>query len=503
RRGFKHVSGLDRSRYLIRLAKRRADQRESEALSILVPHLWNESLALFTAVALHRRYAAGQKTVVPSPRHRLLKGLANGEMPPSRLLATLAKGPARPSRLRAPLRLARGVLVRDSISRLRLSRLDLKRDIVTNSVTSLIQANARACGEPVTYRGSHEWFAGLDQADISAARSKAPPSDVDDDLLRVTADAFAAGGEELPQSAAGYIRRYTADALAAIGCHVRRLEAVPERLPARLWTGAGSDPWTRMLRHVTRRFNGEVTGHDHGPGAGYTTSIQKTLIDFEACNHFITMTPGQAEGYARWVFRRDLLIQPEPPSFEARRTRWSLRRYGPVDRPVRTVMLVAGEYTAEMMRGLPLLPDPVVVDWHARLFARLRGWDYEVLFKPHPDSDGAPPPGFAALLGQAPLCEPFEAAVDRADVILFDWPRTTTFASAMLCGKPMVLVDFGLGFFVEEAQQLLRRRCAVVAGRFSDDNRCHTDWTELRAAIEQAPALMDGEFESCYFGGDL
>jgi hypothetical protein len=38
------------------------------------------------------------------------------------------------------------------------------------------------------------------------------------------------------------------------------------------------------------------------------------------------------------------------------------------------------------VHATPLIPDVVLVDWEARLVARLLAWGYEVMVKPHPES---------------------------------------------------------------------------------------------------------------------
>jgi len=146
------------------------------------------------------------------------------------------------------------------------------------------------------------------------------------------------------------------------------------------------------------------------------------------------------------------------------------------------------------------IPDLVAVDWQARLLGKLTKWGYQVLHKPHPGGTARPPIGFVEKFGVRMLGGRFEDVMSRADLYLFDFALTSTFGPALSSAKPMVLIDFGMAPWIEEARKMLERRCAIVRGWFDEANRAHVHWDELRDAIEESRNLMDMSLVNTYFG---
>jgi hypothetical protein len=88
------------------------------------------------------------------------------------------------------------------------------------------------------------------------------------------------------------------------------------------------------------------------------------------------------------------------------------------------------------------------------------------------------------------LEESFEKVWKTADLLLFDYPSSTTFGVALRTTKPIVLIDFGQFDWLPAAAQGLRQRCAVVDGRIDGRNRLMVSWEALQGAIARAPALV-------------
>ncbi|PJI41904.1 MAG: hypothetical protein CTR53_05460 [Ferrovibrio sp.] len=482
----------------IGLARQQTNADWRDWLSVLSPHAMAEVMTVYSAWALRQHCRNSGQACHTVPQNRLLSSFLRDQCPQGSLLADrLRQGMPKPSGLRLPLRIARSLLVRDGLRRLYFGEPGAQPGPVVITTSGRISAHARRNNRPVTYIGPHVWFGPLAESDLKAATAAVSESGLAEVLVRIAAEAFAAGGVALEGAAREYLADYFLDALAGICARLKSLLERPERLPRELWTGAGSPIWPRLLRHAVRRAGGWITGFDHTPGSSYTTSIQKTVVDFEACNEFRTISPGQAEAYPRWTLRLDLLVQPHPPVIVGHEQVITRARTARPDK-IRRVMLVTSEYTTEMERGLPLLPVPVLVDWHARLLGRLKALGYEVLLKGHPESDQPFPDAFSAITGQPPLQGRFENLASQADAVIFDWSRTTTLAAALQFDLPIVHIDFGLGFLTNQADAMLSRRCATVRGWLDRDNRCQIAWDELQQAIETAPGLTDREFEACY-----
>ena len=475
----------------------RVDDRAGDVGGSVFAHLAVDFLCLFQAQAVISR-ARAQGRGVHAPAHSHYFGpIAAGQPPkPNPLFPALAAGPVRPAASRAPMRLLRNLLVHDGIWREPYARPDYERDIIAVSVGGIVSEHARRIERRVVYQGLHTWFGPLESP---------PPADglcqkIADAFREAAGAGFAAAGEKLPEFLAAHYRGVALQAAALSSEHLSRLSQM--RLPRRLWVGLLSRPWERMLAYAVRRAGGEVTGHDHGTGEGHIVDSVKTLVDFWSCQRYVTFNEFAA-GALRAGIRSDRLLggPPEitglPPSKHAaaHRDGSSVRRRR---KKTTTVLYVTTLYPGETVIIDPVVPDPLAIDWQARVIAHLRDRGFRVLLKPHPDSPTPTPAAFATSLGAQILDKRFEEVIEQGDVLLFDYPRSSTFGAALRSDRPIVVADFGTAQFTAEALKMLERRCAIVPGRFGPDNRLGIDWLEFDNALSRCIGLSDSSFVDSY-----
>ncbi len=344
------------------------------------------------------------------------------------------------------------------------------------------------------------WFEPVSDSDRTERYEKYALETVQS-ILNATEKTFRGYGRELPN----YIRQYLTDWLLEVTrimeVHIERLMTRTNELPRDLWVGS-ADTWSRLLGYAVRKAGGHVTGHDHATGSGHRKRFPKSVGDFVSCDRFVTFNESQAEAQIASL-DLSLLFQDEPPEIKAvPRSRGSRSSKHHTSRSAghpSTVMVVTAFYREERKTIHPSMSDPVAVDWQARLFDRLLGWDYRVLHKHHPSSV-PPPDAFRQDFGVIPIEGAFEDTMDKADVVLIaDDAGTTVFRSVLATDKPVVLVDHGLFGWSEQARELLIRRCALVEGFPGADNRAHVDWQELKDAIPRSLELRDPSFYDTYF----
>jgi hypothetical protein len=281
-------------------------------------------------------------------------------------------------------------------------------------------------------------------------------------------------------------------AAALIALHLLRLRKNPERLPKTLWTGTCGNVWDRMLRLAVREAGGRVSAHSHAGGTPDYVNPVYTASEFLACDEYAAYNEREAELLSRHADPRFLLepipemkIVPVPP----------LPAPEPKDlgrSKNRPAILYLGNFILgrEATVSHPFFSDLTAVDWQARLISRLTNAGHEVLFKEHPNNYVPAPEEYASVCGATMIREGcFEDLLDMGDVYLFDNRSSTTFNVAVKTKKPIVFIDFGLVDFIDDARELLARRCAVVEGRLDAENRAQIDWDELREAIRRAPEL--------------
>lgn len=499
---------------LVATVRGTSDARDegAELLRIVMAVFVNETLGVYQAYALCRRLQGLGHSMIPPAESRLLHAMAAGNAPPpSPLLDNLRRGLQR-ARFRAPANLyrVRTHLQWNGLSSRLLRPFDRDQDIVAIQRIPLIGQHARAVSDFVRFVHPADWFDPLSMHQEDHAAHPVAYARTVEGALAAARIGFAAGNEEAPDYLIEYLRDWLVGAMGLAGRHLSGILRQPERVPRRLWTGSGAGVWSRILRHATRRLGGTVAGHDHGNGEGYLESGSPTLAEFESCDTFVTFTPTRARALAKGM-RDDLLAQPEAPSIisvpsefgesspfhhsNRRRKRSRARGQSPA---IRTVMYPTLYYSGDMVHAMsPLLPDIAQVDWQARLISHLREWGYEVLLKPHPGHTSSAK-ALGNRLGATTLTERFENVMDKADVLLFDYPRTTTFGTALASNTPVVLVDWQKESFTSDAREKLQRRCRIVPAWFDDQNRLQTDWANLRNGIEESVELTDQAFYESY-----
>ncbi len=487
-------------------------QREEVELA-LVPILEfvREAMALFYAHAvIGAARADGVDGFSVPEAFALMRARIGGEVPSPRQRRTwrlLARGIPDP-RWRRPLRLGRNLILRDEFSRRPPALVDMRGSIVTPAVSPLIRRHARSVPERVHLVPPRYWFQPLSPGAVAGAATHALAPEVTEVLLQAVARAYGHAGEQMPGDQREFLSRWLVEVSGLCRLYLERLLAAPARIPARLWTGTGGIIWMRLLRLACRRLGGEVTGHEHGTASGQATSISLGLWEFEFCDRFVTFTDELAKLLQREWHHRYRIGQPAPEIVSITGLEGGRE---PPERPradravsgreIRRVMYLNTEYYGDSPGLTPAFPDPVWVDWQARLMTLLREAGFEVLLKPHPESPIHPGSNFEALADRV-LWQRFEAVQEQADAFLFDWPQTTTLVQAMATSRPIVIIDFGFTVLEPEAEARLRQRCAVIPGWLDEQGRARVDPGLLREAFTEAVSKTgDREYFLRYQGG--
>lgn len=269
-------------------------------------------------------------------------------------------------------------------------------------------------------------------------------------------------------------------------------EAVPElekarqvRLPKAIWTGALSAPKTRALALLTRQDGGEVTLFDHGGGTVTSAaSLVKAVRDHSLANRVVLATPRAADAAAaEW---RNL------PASSQSRTQFIGGAGEPTMRCVSSLKPAqAGRprvaYLPTPMLGfrelmVPLLPDPVALDWQLRVGKLLKSMPIQVWARPHPE--GAMPGAQHPISRILPLAEgPYGQVIAGTDRFVFEYPHSTAFWEALCTDRPVILIDLGLSDLSETVRGIISRRCRLVTVRYDDRNLPLVDFDFLSEAV--------------------
>lgn len=360
--------------------------------------------------------------------------------------------------------------------------------IISTKRGHIISAHAAQVDVPVQYLRYRHWFQSVRSSSLKQLLTK---SDLDRIVL-VAGEAFAKGGEALPENLEAYFRGWLSACAGLVGAHLSRLRQRPAKLPLQYWGGTGGPLWERMLRLAVRERGGRVTGHAHAYGAVYVESALALWKELYQCNRYGTYTARQAgalsslAGKEPWAGNGDVEIFPVIPHEVG-----GLYEYGRGNRrlsKVRSVMYISTMFDGDGGRIFLGLPDIVAADLQVRLVQELTSRGYDTIIKDRPDMPkniryrNVDPDRFRVDR------RPYENVAHEADVIIMIGQNSTTFNVTMMTDKPVVYIDLDLDNWDEGALDLLRRRCPVVRARFDDGNMVSLDWDELAEAIEASPS---------------
>ena len=364
-----------------------------------------------------------------------------------------------------------------------------KSNIVATQRTPLISRMAASLKEDIVLARSDFWFSFVSDQEVEVA-AKYRNEDIESKLLAIIFSLYREKAIELSP----YVRTYLADLLSEmaslLAVHYNRL-LDRDDIPKRLWTGTGGQIWDLMLRSAVLEKGGYVTAFDHGGGTAHVSLPLVGFIELWACHEFITYNETQANDIRSsaddWPkldgmnpkigFVPKILGEPAffmRPDFQNGRAK------------IKKIYVLSTLYDQDRGRSFAFYPDLTYVDWQARLMAKLKEWNYDVYFKPHPESKSPPPAAFENDLGAAIVKEKFEDILQDADLFLIDYTFTSIMIPAFLSNIPIVLVDFDDLPWREKALGLISGRANIVEGKFNSENRIDVDWDRLKRAIETA-----------------
>jgi hypothetical protein len=485
------------------------------AFSILLPAFVIEVLNLFQAHALVRRAGAvGIK--VAGTRASFIDALSqHSPIPQSPTLEMLTQGLNGQNSRHHSARRAIGDLRRswqlNGPSLAAIRPLSSAANVLTFQTNlPLIRSHARSTHSFVWYKHPERWFTSLKTLPRIDRSSNGLESI--DNFLAAVGQGFKAGNEEITNSQIKHLQNWLTGSIALVSHRLEELRTNPNKLPHVLWTGNGTNLWSRMLRHAVRLEGGTVTGHDHGAGSSHLSADVASFTELESCDTFVTFTDAGAAAL-RQKLQPTRMMNGTIPNIIALDSKIAKRRMTlPIDlehksrasherRAIKTIMYPGSLYQGGFSTSFGLgLPDVVTLDWEARLFSKLNDWGFQVLHKPHPGSVSLPG-ALAESFGGRTLTDRFERVMGQADAfVLFPSLQSTVTPLLLASSKPTVYVDAGLFPLTEKAYELLSRRCAIVHGWIDGDNRIQAEWDELRSAIELSRDLADTSIVDHYWG---
>lgn len=262
------------------------------------------------------------------------------------------------------------------------------------------------------------------------------------------------------------------------------------QLPAlEFWSGTAGNRVSRVIGLAMAERNGRVVVFDHGGSTGMLASGAPIgLLEGVVADRFCAYTPKHADmcregplGQEIAKYRQmDFVGGDGDPQIQA-------LNFQPIKSPpVRPrVMLVTGAYLGHRQINPPLPRDPVYLDWHMRLVDLLKTLPIDLAIKPHPEGyfrgRRHPLSDFGPVVNM-----PFETAIDEADLLIFDFPLSTTFWTAMCSWLPIVYLDLGVAPLNNKITNMISERCAMRPVPWGSRGLPELTRDTLWGAIDQA-----------------
>ena len=95
----------------------------------------------------------------------------------------------------------------------------------------------------------------------------------------------------------------------------------------------------------------------------------------------------------------------------------------------------------------------------------------------------------------------FENLIEETDIVVLDYFRSTTFATAVCSRIPVILINADRSDFEPQARKLIEERCVLIDGLFDDRGRPTIDFEILDEAISKAPKEVDPSFFRRLYAG--
>jgi hypothetical protein len=279
------------------------------------------------------------------------------------------------------------------------------------------------------------------------------------------------------------------------------------RLPHRVFTGTGNKRISRALGLEVIRRGGEATRCDHGGSLLLLHAPDyMALNELSVSSRFVVPTPMAATSpellagikRAAPIVTCSVDSAAGDPGLDVGASAF-VRSLSNGSR--RRAMYVPSAFYGMHQASPPVLAGPLYLDWQARLVAMLQNMPIDLLCKPHPGGH-KPSAELNPLRDAQVLSAPFEQAVADADVLIYDFPATTTLAVGLCTDRPIVLIDHGTMRFNPSVADEIAARCTVVQCTYDSRNLPIVSGKALEAAVCDGPAEADPTYFRRLFLGD-
>lgn len=344
----------------------------------------------------------------------------------------------------------------------------------------------------IVYKRVHHWFPGAEKKlDLDGAHFNS----ILDIILSSVEVIFYTCKVELSEKLKEHLYRNIKTILLYVEHYYKQISFSKIRPPERFLTCSGPNSiWLVMLREFYDNKGIETIVFTHG--SGILSGSQLKYSKLSANGNFFCVYSAREAG--NFYDKNNLRFFYEPYSISDKYVK-VIKNIGTIKKVLYASTICYGDSISVQYSGL--LPDVAYADWIIRLLYKLKEFEFDFSFRPHPvDSLSMVDPSFL-IEKEFPLKiekRSFENIFLEFDVIIIDYLNTSILPVLLFSGVPFVYVDIGLSKIDQDLYDSLAKRCPIVRAELLD-NRVHIDWNELFIAISDAPKYMDNEFFNKFY----
>lgn len=278
-------------------------------------------------------------------------------------------------------------------------------------------------------------------------------------------------------------------------------------LPLHVWSGTAGNLGSRLIGLEAIRRGGSARRFAHGLNSGIWYRKQKPFrfVELAASSEFTVPTAA----FADYVSETGVVASmPAPFGVKISHGRGDshLRKIIPAafdreeGRLRRRVLYAPTESNKFRQFISPQLPYAVYREWQHRLARMLEPMPVDVVCCQHPADRSSsvkhPFAGFAEMTRRR-----FDDEVNDADIVLFDYFKSSTTAVALCTDRPIVYLDLECLEFEPKGLAELSRRCRILSARYDERGRPLIDTSELEDALTAPLEVPDSTYFISLYAG--
>jgi hypothetical protein len=268
-----------------------------------------------------------------------------------------------------------------------------------------------------------------------------------------------------------------------------------KRHPKLILVSGVGNTFNRIIALAGKRKGAHVVAFTHGNDTGRVENITQPYLEYAICNEFMTNSEVAVNFHQQQQNEFDRKFCGHT-IFKSMTSNNYQKHYNQYKRGGRTISEI-------MLMGFPMHPQRYPYGtgefFQFRLSAELdaiqslREAGYRILYKAHPETIEYTSKIIAPKVDEF-VTGPLETEIRRADCLLFTYPLTTTFGTALATDIPIVMLDHVGRSWIPKAYEMLKLRCVMVPTALDVNGRNTFSQSDLIEAIKQAPSFMDHSY---------